>query len=196
MSESSPRFAVPHDLASRLEPVDAPVRVPSELSLREAAVIALLLREAVGTPRLVLIERSGSLRAHAGQVAFPGGKPEPDDGSLLQTAIREAQEEVGLPAEGTDVLGRLDPVPTPTGFAIVPFVGWAPPGWTPRVTSGEVAAVLTPDLQRLADPSVHRITGRGVWRGYPYEMHEFAIHEPPVWGATARMVWDLLARMR
>jgi hypothetical protein len=56
--------------------------------------------------------------------------------------------------------------------------------------------VLTPTLARLADPAVHRITGGGVWDGYRYELHEFAIHEPPLWGATARMVWDLLERLR
>ena len=74
-------------------------------------------------------------------------------------------------------------------------MGWAPPGWQPRPTSPEVHRILTPRLGELADPRVHRITGRGVWRGYRYEMHEYAVHDPPVWGATARMVWDLLGRL-
>jgi 8-oxo-dGTP pyrophosphatase MutT (NUDIX family) len=186
---------IPPDLGRMLEPIDAPI--PVFEGLRPAAVVALLLEgEGDDPPRLVLIERSSSLRSHAGQLAFPGGKPEPDDDDLVDTALREAHEEVGLPRGEANVLGRLAPVPTPTGFFIVPFVGWAPAGWAPRGTSPEVARILTPSLATLADPAVHRITGRGKWRGYAYEMHEFAIHEPPLWGATARMVWDLLQRIR
>lgn len=168
--------------------------------LRRAAVLALVLPSGPPTeedpgdgPRLLLIERSASLRAHAGQLAFPGGKPEPGDASLVETARREAEEEVGLD-RAVEVLGRLDPVPTPTGFLIVPFVAFAPPGWQPRITSMEVERLLTPSVARLRDPSIHRVTGRGVWRGFPYEMHEYAIDTPPLWGATARMVWDLLRR--
>lgn len=101
-----------------------------------------------------------------------------------------------MPPTGTEVIGRLSPVPTPTGFAIVPFVAWAPERWQPRPTSPEVAAILTPTLAQLADPAIHRITGRGVWHGIDYELHEYRIHEPPLWGATARMVWELLQRMR
>jgi 8-oxo-dGTP pyrophosphatase MutT (NUDIX family) len=181
-------------LADSLQDLDDPV--PELEGLRPAAVLALLLRAPeADDPRLVLIERSAGLRSHAGQIAFPGGKPEPDDASLVETALREAREEIGLPPDGTHVLGRLEPVPTPTGFIIVPFVGWAPQGWTPVGTSPEVERILTPSLSTLADPSIHRITGRGVWRGFRYEMHEFAIHDPPLWGATARMVWDLLRRI-
>lgn len=183
------------DLAARLDDPHAELPDPSDLRL--AAVIGLLLRHGPDDddPRLLLTERSKSLRAHAGQVAFPGGKPEAEDESLLHTALREAREEVGLPSEGTTVLGRLNPVPTPSGFFIVPYVGWAPTGWVPRAESSEVHRVITPRLTRLADPAVHRITGRGVWRGYRYVMHEYAVHEPPVWGATARIVWDLLGRL-
>ncbi|HET6582255.1 MAG TPA: CoA pyrophosphatase [Nannocystaceae bacterium] len=164
-------------------------------------MLAILLPERATSQRegtrLVLIERSGSLRSHAGQLAFPGGKPEPGDPSLLDTALREAEEEVVLPRRDAGVLGRLSAVPTPTGFMIVPFVAWAPPGWQPALgASPEVHRVLTPTLSLLADPAVHRITGGGVWDGYRYELHEFAIHEPPLWGATARMVWDLLERLR
>lgn len=186
---------IPADLAARLD--DPRADPPDPGDLRLAAVIGLLLRDDPrdDDPRLLLIERSRALRAHAGQVAFPGGKPEAHDDDLVQTALREAREEVGLPPHGATVLGRLDPVPTPTGFLIVPFVGWAPMGWVPRGTSPEVHRVLTPRLTHLADPAVHRVTGRRQWRGHAYELHEYAVHQPPVWGATARMVWDLLRRL-
>lgn len=188
-------FALPDDLSARLDPLDAPIVNLARPEFRRAAVVALLQRRAEGTV-LVLIERAADLRAHAGQLALPGGKPEPADGSLVETALREANEEVGLPPNSAQVLGRLRPVPTPTGFVIVPFVAWAPATWRPHVASGEVSAVLTPQLAELAEPGKHRITGRGVWAGMKYELHEFAIHDPPLWGATARIVWDLLERVR
>jgi 8-oxo-dGTP pyrophosphatase MutT (NUDIX family) len=186
---------LPPDFAERLDPIDAPLPEPREL--RHAAVVAILLPEPEPQDtRLVLIERSGTLRSHAGQLAFPGGKPELEDRDLVATALREAEEEVGLPRASARVLGRLGPVPTPTGYLIVPYVAWAPIGWRPEATSAEVHAILTPRMAELLDPAIHRITGRGVWQGYHYEMHEFAIHQPPLWGATARMLWDLLERAR
>ena len=202
------RFAWdPPRLRARLHAIDSPVASGIDVGaeevlheFRQAAVLALVLEPGEPSPedpgvgpRLLLIERSSTLRAHAGQIAFPGGKPEPGDASLAETARREAQEEVGLDRD-VEVLGRLDPVPTPTGFLIMPFVAFAPPGWQPRITSGEVTRLLTPSVDRLRDPSVHRVTGRGVWRGYAYELHEYAIGTPKLWGATARMVWDLLRR--
>lgn len=200
-ASASEDFVLPSDLSTRLEAADAPV--PRVQGLRHAAVVALLLphrsqrRADRGVdPGVVLIERAATLRAHAGQLAFPGGKPEPEDGSLVETALREAEEEVGLSdRDDVEVLGRLHPVPTPTGFLIHPFVAWAPEGWMPSIASGEVHRVLTPRMSTLADPSIHRLTGTGVWKGHHYEMHEFAISDPPLWGATARMVWDLLTRI-
>jgi 8-oxo-dGTP pyrophosphatase MutT (NUDIX family) len=175
--------------------------------LRHAAVIGLILPPAAppdpvsqaarfdDAPRLLLIERAAGLRSHAGQLAFPGGKPEPVDTDLLATALREAREEVGLDPHRVQILGRLDSVPTPSGFMIVPYVGRVDADWTPRCNSSEVRRVLTPSLARLAEPSIHRVTDRRSWRGRVWELHEYAIADPPLWGATARMVWDLLRRL-
>lgn len=183
------------DLADRFDDPASPV--PDAAGLRWAAVMALLLRDAADDPdpRLLLIERHSALSVHAGQLAFPGGKPEPHDRSLLDTALREAEEEVGLPIAETTVLGRLPPVPTPSGFFIMPFVGLAPYGWQPRAVASEVHAILTPSLQRLADPAIHRIASLRTWKGRSYAMHEYAVHDPPLWGATALMVWELLRRL-
>lgn len=164
-------------------------------SFRFAAVIALLIG-AAEDPSLVLIERSGQLRQHAGQLAFPGGKPEASDRDLLDTALREAWEEVALPRESVRVLGRLSPVPTPTGYMIVPYVGRVLVDWQPQPASGEVERVLTPSLRTLMDPEVHHAAGSIEWGGQSYDLHEFRIAEPPLWGATARMVWDLIQRIR
>lgn len=186
---------LPTDLAARFD--DPAGALPDPMELRWAAVIALLLRDADDDvePRLLLIRRSPALAVHGGQLAFPGGKPEPHDADLRATALREAAEEVDLPASETTVLGRLPPVPTPSGYLIMPFVGEAPLGWQPRATSPEVHELVAPSLRRLADPSVHRIVGSRAWRGQSYPMHEYAVHEPPVWGATALMVWEILRRL-
>jgi 8-oxo-dGTP pyrophosphatase MutT (NUDIX family) len=186
---------LPTDLADRFD--DPAGALPDPMGLRWAAVIALLLRDAEDDPdpRLLLIQRSPALAIHAGQLAFPGGKPEPHDQGLLDTALREAAEEVDLPGAETTVLGRLPPVPTPSGYIIMPFVGFTPLGWRPRAASPEVHEILEPSLHRLADPTVHRIVGHRSWRGHSYPMHEYAVHDPPLFGATALMAWELLGRL-
>lgn len=186
---------LPHDLSLRLDDLVGSLGDPSPL--RHAAVLApILLPERPGDlPRLLLTERAGNLRAHAGQLSFPGGKPEPDDLDLAATALREAWEEVALPPGQVTLIGRLTPTPVPTGYLIVPYVGLVRGPFEPRLAGGEVTAVLTPTFQQLADPAVYRFLGEREWQGQSYELHEFQIHTPPLWGATARMVHDLLRRM-
>ncbi len=183
---------IPRDLSLRLDPVDAPLADPAPM--RHAAVLALLLPGE--HTRILLIERPGTMRTHAGQLAFPGGKPDPGDRDLLDTALREAEEEIALPRALVQVLGRLSPVPVPSGYLIVPFVGVVAQPFTPRNNEAEVKSVLTPTLLQLSAPEVHHYAGMREWQGRRYALHEFKIHEPPLWGATARMVHDLLHRMQ
>ena len=185
---------IPRDLGLRLDAIDGPI--PDPAPFRHAAVLAALLPGIDDeSARLVLIERAGTLRAHAGQLAFPGGKPEPADRDLLETALREAEEEVALPRGQVTILGRLRPVPVPSGFLIIPFVGRVEGPWIPRSNDEEVKTILTPTLRDLADPARYSFAGTQEWQGRRYSLHEFAIHEPKLWGATARMVHDLLVRM-
>lgn len=193
-SVPSARFDLPRTLAAALEPMHC--EIPPG-PLRPAAVVALLLATEDGLgPRLVLIERASMLRAHAGQLALPGGKPEPGDTSLWETALREAEEEVGLARASVTPLGRLSCVPTPSGFFIVPFVARVDGPWEPTACCAEVSRVLTPSLTHLLAPGVHHMTGVREYDGRQYALHRFEIHDPPLWGATAIMVWDLLERMR
>ena len=183
---------IPRDLSLRLDPVDAPLADPAPM--RHAAVLALLLPGE--HTRILLIERPGTMRTHAGQLAFPGGKPDPGDRDLLDTALREAEEEIALPRALVQVLGRLSPVPVPSGYLVVPFVGVVAQPFTPHNNEAEVKSVLTPTLLQLSAPEVHHYAGMREWQGRRYALHEFKIHEPPLWGATARMVHDLLHRMQ
>ena len=158
---------------------------------RESAVLVPILVEEEVPPRLVFIERLARMRAHAGQVAFPGGARDPGDADLVATALREADEELAIPAQSVDVLGVLDDVPTPTGYVITPVVGLVrgPVALVP--SPDEVAALFFAEVDLLRDPARYRSTGEREFLGIRYAMHEYHWERWRIWGATARMVTQL-----
>lgn len=158
---------------------------------RTSAVLMLFGEQAHG-PDLVLIERAHTLRSHPGQVAFPGGATDPDDDGPVATALREAHEEVGLDADGVDVIGVLPPlwVP-PSNFAVTTVLGWwHTPGHVSAVDPVEVAAVLRVPVAELLDPD-RRFTVRhpSGWRGPAFEVGNGLL----LWGFTAGVVSRLFA---
>jgi 8-oxo-dGTP pyrophosphatase MutT (NUDIX family) len=163
---------------------------------RAAAVLApLYLRE--GRPHVLFTRRAETLSAHRGEIAFPGGAYDPDDGPLEQTALREAREELGLAPERVELLGPLAPVWTVvSNFTVVPFVGLLPDGpGELRPNQAEVAAVIEAPLAELANPTIFHaeewVRG-GVAR--PVYFFEYGPHR--IWGATARMLFELLELLR
>lgn len=187
-----------------LDPVDdSVVELPSfdgvpglpEMDRRAAAVLAPLF-VASGEVHVVLTRKSDRLRQHSGQVSFPGGGWEPGDASLLATALREAQEEIGLDPADVDVLGALSPMPTATtGYAILPFVGVVPAAYTYVPDGFEVDRVFTAPLGLFADPARRRTE---TWQrgGVSHPVHFFDdVDGELVWGATARMLVALLDRL-
>ncbi|MFO0579193.1 MAG: CoA pyrophosphatase [Polyangia bacterium] len=162
---------------------------------RESAVLVPLLvpadeGEAARTAELLYTVRQPTLPTHAGQIAFPGGKRDPEDTSAHDTALREASEEVGIPGDAVSVLGLLDDIATPLGFVITPVVGAV--RWPLELlpSQAEVAEVFTVPLPSL--PTVYRNGGEAVWRGYHYTMHEFHVETRRIWGATAAITMQLL----
>ena len=146
-----------------------------------------------GALHAVFTRRRDDLRSHPGEISFPGGRQEASDADLRATALREAQEEVGLPPEGVQVAGALPPTPTiVTHYAIYPFVGAIEPGfaWVPQDT--EVAEVLELRLSDVRDGHGMR---RLVRKGVPFRTDTYEVGETLIWGATARIVRDLLARL-
>jgi len=158
----------------------------------EAAVLVPLYDDPVEGPVLVLTERRHDLRKHPGEISFPGGRRDPGE-DLVTTALREAEEEIGLPRERVRLLGALEPTTTlVTSYRVYPFVGAIDAGheWLPQET--EVAHGLDLSLRSL------RSTRR--WRplldkGLPVPTVSFLVDGHLVWGATARMVDQLLRRL-
>jgi 8-oxo-dGTP pyrophosphatase MutT (NUDIX family) len=142
----------------------------------------------------VFTERRADLRRHAGEISFPGGRQDEPDEDLRMTALREAEEEIGLPASEVELVGALPPVGTfVTGYRIYPFVGLVEPRrvWTPQ--ESEVAQVLEfalPDL--VAGHEMKRLVRKGV----PIKTPTYTVDGHLIWGATGRIVQSLLERLR
>ena len=141
----------------------------------------------------VMTERRADLRRHAGEISFPGGRQDHPDENLRETALREAEEEIGLPSGEVELVGALPPVGTfVTGYRIFPFVGVIRAGhaWTPQET--EVEQVLELSLAELANGYESR---RLIRKGVPIKTPTYTVGAHLVWGATARIVQELLGRL-
>ena len=158
----------------------------------DAAVLVPLYLDG-GALHAVFTKRRDDLRRHAGEISFPGGRQDFPDEDLRLTALREAQEEIGLPPEGVELVGALPPTGTfVTSYRIHPFVGVIQPGhaWTPQPTEVEEVLELTlPDLVRGFEMK------RVIRRGVPIRTATYTVGRHFVWGATARIVQTLLDRL-
>ncbi|HEV7808417.1 MAG TPA: CoA pyrophosphatase [Solirubrobacteraceae bacterium] len=159
----------------------------------EAAVLVALYVEH-SELHAIFTRRRRDLRSHPGEISFPGGRRDAGE-ALSLTALREAEEEIGLARDGVALVGALTPVPTiATNYAVYPFVGIIEPGgtWTP--SASEVDEVIE---LRLADLRASRTRRRLEHRGIALRTDVYDVREELViWGATARIVGDLLARLR
>ena len=160
------------------------------LSLVDSAVLAPLYRDPQGALRLVFIRR-GPHGIHGGQIAFPGGRREPEDADLLATALREAHEEVGLDPASVEILTALPVIETMvTGFRVAPFLGrlnGPPPTWRRQET--EIEEILEVRLQDLIRPEAHAVEQWQLpgWPG-PRPIPFYRIGPYKLWGATYRML--------
>jgi 8-oxo-dGTP pyrophosphatase MutT (NUDIX family) len=160
---------------------------------KESAVLVPLFADADGAPHAVFTERRHDLRRHPGEISFPGGRRDPGE-ELIQTALREAHEEIGLPPGVVEIAGALEPVGTyVTNYAIYPFVGVIEPGFEWIVGEAEVEQVLELPLAALVAGAGERQMKR---RGMTFRTHTYEVGSHLIWGATARILADLLARLR
>lgn len=162
----------------------------------QAAVMLLLYRDKEGRLQVALTLRHAGLRGHSGQVSFPGGRQEPQDSSLTETALRETCEEIGICREGIRVLGEMPGLYIPTSHHdVTPTVGYCERLPRFRPNPQEVAEVFSFALDDLLDPRFRReerrmIGGYDVWAPY------YAVGGHKVWGATAIMLSELEERLR
>jgi 8-oxo-dGTP pyrophosphatase MutT (NUDIX family) len=183
------------DVARRLRAVllDPAAAAALEVHGRIDAAVLVPLYLDDGRLHAVFTRRRDDLRRHAGEISFPGGRQDPGEADLRRTALREAEEEIGLPGDAVELIGALQPTPTiATNYAVYPFVGLIEPGrtWTPSAT--EVDAVLELPLDRLRAGSERRRLRR---RGVPFRTDVYVVDEHLIWGATARILADLLRRL-
>lgn len=185
-----PTGTVQDELARVLLPPEQALEV--DVRGAEAAVLVPLFMDG-GELHAVFTKRQEDLRRHPGEISFPGGRRDPVDADLLATALREAEEEIGLPAATVEIVGALQPTPTiATGYAVYPFVGVISSGfaWTP--SAREVAEVIELSLSALRAGYGRR---RLVRRGQPFRTDTYLVGDHLIWGATARILSDLFDRL-
>lgn len=173
-------------------------RTPPELSasgpgLRPAAIVLPIVERA--EPYALFTRRTEDLPSHAGQICFPGGRYHPDDKSLIRTALREMEEEIGLPSDRVEIAGFLDSYETlNSGFAILPVVGYVPADFQLVINPREVAEVFEAPLSYILDPqnqALKSVEREGIKR--EFFAIDYAGHT--IWGATAAMIVNLSERL-
>jgi 8-oxo-dGTP pyrophosphatase MutT (NUDIX family) len=183
------------ELAQALRSVllDAAEAAALDVHGRIDAAVLVPLYVADGELHAVFTRRREDLRRHPGEISFPGGRQDDDETDLRLTALREAEEEIGLPPEAVELVGALQPTPTiATNYAVYPFVGLIEPGhaWKPSVAEvDEVLELSVADLR--AGYGRQRLLRRGV----PFRTDVYVVGDQLIWGATARMLGDLLDRL-
>lgn len=154
--------------------------------LKSAAVLLLVVNHP-GGPTVVFTQRTDHLADHAGQISFPGGRCDEGDCTPERTALREAEEELGIPPDRVELLGRLPEYLTSTGYAVTPVVGWAEPPLIFRPDPHEVADVFEVPLSFLLDAGNHRYES-AFYKGRMRKYWAMPYGERFIWGATAGML--------
>jgi 8-oxo-dGTP pyrophosphatase MutT (NUDIX family) len=194
MSGQDPQYSLPPELR-RLSHRLALLRrqSPAPPDVIPAAVLIPLV-DGVGGFEVILTKRADTVETHKGQIAFPGGMADRTDDGPTHTALREMEEEIGVPPSMVRIVGLLNELVTPTDFSITPVVGYLPqlPDFKPNRT--EVSDIFSVPLEFFARPSEGRMELRRV-RGEPREVWFYEWGKHVIWGATARLLRDLLAEL-
>lgn len=159
---------------------------------RPAAVLVPIVTRPVLT--VLLTQRTDTLSKHAGQISFPGGRMDPEDRDAVETAMREAHEEIGLESRYVHPVGFLDGYRTGTGYHVTPVVALIDPGFTLQLAADEVAEAFEVPLTFLMEPINHERHSRE-WRGRVRSYWAMPYEDRYIWGATAGMLKNLHARM-
>jgi len=175
-----------HRLSEMLAPADGALHRPA------AVLIPIIARR--GEATVLLTHRSAHLKDHAGQIAFPGGKMALSDTTPIHTALREAEEEIGLEGRFIEPIGYLDPYLSSTGFRIMPVVAIIDPGHRIMIDPNEVESIFEVPLGFLMDPTRHEQHSRE-WRGAMRRYYAMPYGEHYIWGVTAGIIRNLYERV-
>ena len=167
------------------------VGLPTDQWKPAAVLVPITDRE---QPGIILTQRTDTMRRHAGQVAFPGGRIDPEDDGPVAAALREAEEEIDLQRRHVSVIGTTDPYRTVTGYEVIPVIGVVPPDLTLTPSADEVASVFEVPLAFLFDPANHCRVSR-MWEGRERHYYEMFWEDRRIWGATAAMIVNLSLRL-
>jgi 8-oxo-dGTP pyrophosphatase MutT (NUDIX family) len=159
-----------------------------------AAVLVPLVERETGLT-VLLTQRAATLKDHAGQVSFPGGRIEPDDKDAWHAALREAHEEIGLLPEFVEFAGYLPDHHVITGFCVTPVVGFVNPQYQLRIAAAEVHDVFEVPLDFILDAANHTLRERSL-NGVKFEVHDIPYGERNIWGATAGMLMTLRSKLQ
>lgn len=165
---------------------------PDIPGLNAAVLIAVTDR---ADPGVILTQRTETLRRHPGQIAFPGGRIDPEDATPVAAALREAQEEIALPSDQVDIVGVAERYRTGTGFDVIPVVGVIPPDLTLVPAEAEVANVFEVPLSFLLDVTNH-VEAQAMFQGKNRHFYQINWQDRQIWGATAAMIVNLSRRLR
>jgi 8-oxo-dGTP pyrophosphatase MutT (NUDIX family) len=162
------------------------------MGLTPAAVLVAVTDRA--EPGVILTQRTETLRRHAGQIAFPGGRIDPGEDAIA-AALREAEEEIALPRERVELVGPVDRYVTVTGFQVTPVIGVVPPDVRLTPSAAEVADWFEAPLAFLLDPANH-LEREVDWQGRRRRYYEILWNERRIWGVTAAIIVNLARRLR
>lgn len=166
----------------------------ADWDLKPAAVLVpLFVKE--GEHHLLFTKRTDNLRNHPGQISFPGGRHDDTDESLLATALRETEEEIGLKREHVEVLGELDDMMTITQYRITPYVGVIPYPYQFQPNTMEIERIIEVPIKLFLEPQRLEIQQRAVFKN-TVDVYYYHVADEPIWGATARIVKHLLEVIR
>jgi 8-oxo-dGTP pyrophosphatase MutT (NUDIX family) len=154
-----------------------------------AVLLPLFLKE--GNYNVLFTKRTEHLNHHRGEISFPGGVSQPEDGSLLRTALRETWEEVGIAPEDVEILGELDDFLSIHDYLVTPFVGVFPEAYPLRINGEEIERIIEVPLTHLFRPEIFR-TEDWAWKGREHQVYFYTFGVDEIWGLTAAILKQFL----